>query len=139
MRRLFLALPLLLAAASQASVEWIVHTDPSHLYELSLTDEAVWGAGRGGALRLDRSDGGIRFLRTTDGLPVNDLGSVLALSEEEISQLEARGLEVVALSASGGTLEESSLRAIYRILSSLKSTCRYFIKLSFYSIPILLN
>ncbi|RLG47902.1 MAG: hypothetical protein DRO06_02155 [Thermoproteota archaeon] len=41
-----------------------------------------------------------------------------SLSEEEISQLEARGLEVVALSASGGTLEESSLRAIYRILSS---------------------
>jgi len=74
----------LLAGLAEGGTRWTSHSDASYLRDFSFSESAIWGVGRGGALRVDRSDGGIRYLRTPDGLPTQELTCVLAVSDEEI-------------------------------------------------------
>ncbi len=76
----------LLATAFPASGEilWTLHSDASYLRSFSTSENALWGAGRGGVLRQDRTSGEISFIRATEGLPSHDLTSVLALGDDEI-------------------------------------------------------
>jgi streptogramin lyase len=79
----FIAIMLLALGASSETL-WTLHSDASYLRDISISESAVWGVGRGGALGMDRSGGDFSFLRVSEGLPTHELTSVLALSDEEI-------------------------------------------------------
>jgi len=83
-RPLLVASAILVALAGVATAleSWEVHTDPSTLYAISVADDAVWAAGRGGLLRQDRATGEISHITPAQGLPGIDLADVLALDGE---------------------------------------------------------
>ena len=77
--------PLLLAPLpGRAALEWSVTTDPSALRDIAVTDQSVWGVGRGGLVHQDRASGEIGYLTTGEGLATNDLNAVVAASDAEV-------------------------------------------------------
>jgi ligand-binding sensor domain-containing protein len=83
-RGLILIWLILTAFPAMGEIIWTLHSDASYLRGLSLSDDALWAVGQGGALRQDRSSGELTFIRATEGLPSHSLTTVMALSDEEI-------------------------------------------------------
>ncbi|MDP6669251.1 MAG: T9SS type A sorting domain-containing protein [Candidatus Krumholzibacteria bacterium] len=71
-------------AISATELEWVSWPDASDIRSFSFDGSRLWAAGRGGALSLNPDSGEVEFLRASDGLPLNDLNAVLALSQDEI-------------------------------------------------------